>query len=183
MAWEVFEHGFDAGRLKAAGKGCAILTGLRRIGGEGAVPHHFEPAAVDVEDRGEIHVDAVCLEHAADLRADPLHILRAAVCGHLLRGRECPEDFGEALHAAAFKINGDLEVAVQFLSQGHDVATLFGEQIWVRPAGDEDAARAGFELLACVVVVDGRRHEQGGRQLPAVRCGGRGAGLWGSTGA
>ena len=102
------------------------------------------------------------LEARANLVRKLLHLLWGTLGRHLLRGRVLPEDVGKPLHAPAFKIDGDLKVAAHFLAQGINIAALFLQQVWIRPARDKDSAHTGLQLGLSIVVVGNRRHQHGG---------------------
>src|SRR5699024_8575 len=59
VARVVLEHRVHACALEPARKSRAIISGEVRVLGKGAVADDFETAAVDVNDRCEIHRDAV----------------------------------------------------------------------------------------------------------------------------
>ena len=102
------------------------------------------------------------LQARAHLVRKLLHLLWGTLGRHLLRGRVLPEDVGKPLHAPALKIDGDLKVAAHLLAQGINIATLFLQQVWIRPARDKDSAHTCLQLSLSVVVVDDRRHQHGG---------------------
>ena len=66
------------------------------------------------------------------------------------------------MHAPALKIDGDLKVAAHLLAQGINIAALFLQQVWIRPARDKDSAHTGLQLGLSVVVVGDRRHQHRG---------------------
>ena len=176
MAREVLEHGLHPGGVEPPGKRRAVLAGLGWIGGKGAVPHHLEVAAVHVQDRGEVHRQAVGSQALANLAGQGLDLLRALLRGHGLRGGIIPQHLGEALHPAALEVDGGLEIAAYLLPQGVEAAGAFAQQLRVGPAGDEQPANAGLEFRLRIVVVERRRHEQGGGLGAHVLLLGRGAG-------
>ena len=80
---------------------------------------------------------------------------------HLLRRGVLAQDLRETLHAPALKIDGDLKVAAHLLAQGINIAALFLQQVWIRPARDKDSAHTCLQLGLSIVVVGDRRHQHG----------------------
>ena len=102
------------------------------------------------------------LQARANLVRKLLHLLWGTLGCHLLRRGILTQDLRETLHAPALKIDGDLKVAAYLLAQGINIAALFLQQVWIRPARNKESAYTGIQLGLGIVVVGNRRHQHRG---------------------